>query len=180
MKAGTATLELLEREITRLQDRKTRAQEIDRDKIKSQLHADFIACFSKINHNKKLTDDDTAAARLLIYQTLDYSTRGKVNEILFPSMDTLPETEPAAMYALLSKLSHQQNAYLIRMALAGKSESKFPFTTSAFFLRRVAASAGMDITAIESIHQDKAISRQEKLMSRIEILKSKIDGIKKE
>lgn len=177
IKTGTATRELLEAEIERIQQREKRAQEIDRDKVQLQIHEIFSERIGILQHDNELTDADHIAARMVIYQSLDYSTRKIVDAALFEVSES--EYEPHEdLYESLKRMTEQQYAYLIRMAVVGKPESKLPNNATGRCLYKIAAAAGVDIKTIEEKQLEKATSRQEKQLEKITTLEKKMKRMK--
>ncbi len=177
-KAGTATPELYQAEIKRIQVKENRAKELDREKVQLNVHTAFASQVLDVDGNQ-LTPEDLVTARLLIYQSLDYSSRNKVEKELIPPVGDQELSEGEHLYNVLSKLTDVQYSYLIRMAIAGKSESKSPTWSTGYFLYRVAAGAGVAVDEIEAAQQQKAEDRERKQTNRIEELELKIDRINK-
>jgi ParB family transcriptional regulator, chromosome partitioning protein len=177
IKTGTATKELLEAEIERIQEREKRAQEIDRDKVQLEIHEDFSQHTGSHQNCGALTEADHIAARMVIYQSLDYTTRRIVDTKLFDSSEK--EFQPHEdLYESLKALTEQQYAYLIRMSVVGKPESKLPNNETGRCLYKIAEAAGIDIKTIEEKQHEKAICRQEKQLEKIAVLENKIKKLK--
>jgi predicted DsbA family dithiol-disulfide isomerase len=176
LKRGTATPELLQAEINRMEEREKRSQEIDRDKIQLAIHEQFTDVLGKGFQDIALTPADQLAARLIIYQALDYSSRHTIKEVLFPLPDTYEDVELDILKSL-EGLTDQQFSYLIRMVIIGKSESKYPRQDAAKVLYTVAESAGINIAAIEYQFEQKATDRQVKKAQKINVLEKKITSL---
>jgi hypothetical protein len=177
IKTGTATIELLQAEIERIQEREKRAQEIDRDKVQLQIHEDFSQHTGRLQNCGALTEADSIAARMVIYQSLDYSTRKIVDNALFDEIEN--EIEPHGdLYESLKALTEQQYAYLIRMSVLAKPESKLPNNETGRCLYTIAGASGVDIKSIEEKQHEKAIVRQEKQLEKIAVLEKKIRNLK--
>ncbi len=121
-----------------------------------------------------LTGADQTTVRLLLLQTLDYSTKSVVMEKLFPGLLKLVTRENEELYEALSRLTEGQYSYLIRMTLAAKSESKSPTSDTGYFLYQMARSAGVDMATIEKGQQRKAEARQKNQAEKIKELEKKI------
>jgi hypothetical protein len=173
VKAGTASPELLQAEIDRINGREQRAKELDIEKIQLNVHTAFMEGCSDINTIVALTEADLVAARLLVYQSLDWSARNKVNTVLFSEAKDNDGKE-LPFYEVLQDLTEQQYSYLIRMAIAHNSESKFPNNATGKMMLKVAGGAGIDIARIEQEQQEKADGRSTKLIARIAELETKI------
>jgi ParB family chromosome partitioning protein len=178
VKAGTATAELLQEAIQGILQREQRAKQIDRDKIQSNIHKQFGEKIQDISYSEGLTDADLAAARLLIYQSLDYNTRRIVQETLFPESQNEQADAHDNFYKKLQFLTDQQYSYLIRMAMACKSDSKFPYNETGFVLYKVAEASGIEVKAIEQEGEERAIARNERMHKRIEELMKKKEKLK--
>jgi ParB family transcriptional regulator, chromosome partitioning protein len=178
LKAGTATPEMLQEAIQGTLQREQRAKQIDRDKVQLNVHAHFEGRIKEIANNESLTDADLGAARLLVYQSLDFNGRRTVQQTLFAGTEDQEENSNEVFYHKLLSLTDQQYSYLIRMAIACKSESKYPHNETGFVLYKVAEAAGINVKAIEQEQEEKAIARNGRTQVRIEELKKKISKLK--
>ncbi|HMH35249.1 MAG TPA: hypothetical protein VK543_19575, partial [Puia sp.] len=178
IKAGTVTVELLQAEIDRINSRELRSSELDKEKVQLKVHESFCALIQNANDSISMTTADWVAVRLIIYQSLEYSTRNKVSVTLFSGNETAPE-QKENLYEMLGNLTDEQFGYLIRMAVAGNSESKSPNCEKGYFLYQMAAGIGMDIAGIEKEQQRKAEARLEKQEDKIESLQKRIKKLQK-
>jgi len=179
VKAGTATPQLLLAEMERINQKEKRAQEIDKDKIQLQVHEQFTAQMEEGYAQLPLTEADQVAARLLIYQSLDYTGRQAVDCMLFTKR--VGEDEPAANKCeLLAGLTEVQFSHLIRAALLNKSDSKYPAQETGQCLVKVAEAAGLNVAAIEAEQQQKAAARQQRQQTRIQDLQNQIEKLSAE
>jgi len=172
IKAGKATPELLQEEICRIEEREQRKQEIDRDKVQANVHQTFLNDESEGKTTQKLTRADYAALRLLVYQSLDWSVRRKVEQVLFA--EDVDTKDHAAFFDFLADMPEEKFAFLIRMAVAGKSESKLPGNITGFALYQLAEQAGTDVAAIEAAQAKIASTRQDTVAGKITELNRKI------
>lgn len=179
IKAGTLTIELLEGEAERLQAREKRSKELDSEKVQLTLHTRFMEQFNVLQEGQSLTAADLTASRLIVYQSMDYYTQREVKAILFPHASSQEDAETRTFFEVLAGLSDAQFSYLIRMALAAKSESKYPGNEAAQALYKVAEAGGLDVQAIEQEQQDKAIVRQEKMEGRLADLQRRKEKLQK-
>jgi len=176
IKAGTATPELLAQEISRIEEREQRKQEIDRDKVQANVHQAFLNDESEGRTTQKLTRADYAALRLLVYQSLDWSVRRKVEQVLFA--EDVDTSDHAAFFDFLADMPEEKFAFLIRMAIAGKSESKLPSFITGYVLYQMAEQAGTDVAGIEAAQAEIAKKRGTGTATRIEGLNKKIGLLK--
>jgi len=163
IKAGTANVELLDTAIEGIKHRETRAKEIDRDKVQANIHQQVEETACDLANIKVLTECDRVAARLLVYQSLDYNSRSKVDEKLFKKVKEVN-------FEVLKKLSDKEYSYLIRMALAGKADSKYPASVTGITLYKVAEAAKVDVKKIETEQESKAAARAERVKERVKDL----------
>lgn len=177
IKEGKATEELLQQEIERLKEREGSAKERDKIKVQERVHETFLSDQGE-GKRPKLTATDKVAAKLLIYQSLDYGVRGKVKKVLFPDLGEWSEPAPEELLAALAEMPEKDHAFLIRMALAGKPESKHPGNVTSLCLYRVAEAAATDVKTIEQEQQAKADERQKRLDERIAIVEKQIAKLK--
>jgi ParB/RepB/Spo0J family partition protein len=176
IKSGTVTIELLQSEIERLDTKEKRAKEIDKEKVQLLVHQELTQLTAIQNEDRKLTMADEIAARLLIYQSLDYSSRRVVNETLFSKMsETSPEI---TFYEQLAGLTESQYSFLIRMTIAGKADSKFPHNDTGKILYKVAEEAGVNVQLITEGQEQKRKEREDKYKNRIKELETKMEKLK--
>lgn len=177
LKAGAATEAMLDEAIEAILHREERAKEIDRNKVQLAIHSAFEKKIREVSSNS-LTKVDLAAARLLIYQSLDFGTRRIVDEVLFSDMDDHESALSHPLYERLASLTDQQYSYLIRMAIACKSDSKYPRDITGATLYKVAGSAGIDVARIEQDQESKASDRGNRMNTRIRELEKKKEKLK--
>jgi ParB family chromosome partitioning protein len=173
IKAGTATVELLDTAIEGIKHRETRAKEIDRDKVQVSVLQQVEEKTNDFANIRGLTEADKVAARLLVYQSLDYSSRNQVDQTLFKKVKEVN-------FEVLKKLTDKEYSYLIRMALMGKSDSKYPTSVTGITLYKVAGNAGVDLKKIEADQQSKAAERAERVKGRVSDLQKRKVKLKKE
>lgn len=174
IKAGNATAELLEAEIDRINQREKRSEELDREKVQLTVHKLFSEQVSELSSNTSFTVADIIGARLIIYQSLDYHAREKVQPVLFPEKEGIYRESCEEMYDILKNLTDEQFSYLIRMAMSSKSESKYPRQEAGYFLYQMAKEAGVSVQTIEEGQSQKAKERKEKQEQKIKELEKKI------
>lgn len=180
IKSGTVTPELLKSEIERIKDREKRSEELDTEKIQLTVHNLFSEFVAKPENNKSLTAADMTGARLVICQSLDYSSKQTVSEILFKEKGKRKRSDDSleTLYQRLNSLSKQEFSFLIRMAIACKSESKYPAQQAGYFLCQMAKQAGIAVKTVEDAQAEKAKERKAKQAVRIKELDGKIKKLK--
>jgi len=168
IKGKTATAEMLKAEIQRLENREIRAKERDKEKIQLKVHELFSQSLSEDVSTYTMNPGDVAATRFIVYDALDYSVRSVVKNALFPDGSASNNMEP--FYGRLWKLSDQEFCYLIRKAIAGRSDSKLPGTTAGIAMYQIAEQSGCDNQAVEAEQLAIATKRQGTLKVRIKDL----------
>ena len=83
------------------------------------------------------------------------------------------------LYRHLENLSEDQFAYLTRMAVASKSDSKNPKSENGYFLLKMAAQAGLKLGDIENKQKEKSDKRQIDQLEKISRLKKQMGEITK-
>ena len=175
IKEGTVTTDILLAEIERLKEKENRSEQLDKEKVHLTIHSQFTETVNKPENNKSLTEADKIVARLIIFQSLNYNSRKQVAENLFSAKDTKSNE---TFYNRLAGLSNQEYAYLIRMAICSKSDSKFPGIDTGHFLFQLAKSAGFNVAAIEKEQDVRIKERKEKLKVKLKDLKKQADKLK--
>jgi hypothetical protein len=178
IKNRTATTEMLENEIRRINQREQRYQELDSEKVQANIHAKFGERFRELDNIGELTSADIAAERLLIFHTLNYKARNHIFEI-FGAEENKDLTMRENLFLLMQSLTPQQNACMIRMALAGQSDSQSPKSVNGYFLYQAAEAAEMEVSEMETEQQEKANTRKDKLVLREKNLQKEIEKIKR-
>lgn len=170
IKNGTVTTELLEGEISRIEDKEKRSKELDREKVQAQLHESFADALKDDSRPIAQTDADTAAMRMIIYNSLSYSYKKIVEQVIFPkgykNYDDL--------YALLAAITPEQIAFMVRLSLHGAGDSKLPNSANAYLLYKAVEAAGFDVAAIEQAQETKANERNGKVKERVKELKARL------
>jgi ParB family chromosome partitioning protein len=181
IKEGVATPDLLQAEIDRIKQREKRSEELDAEKVQLSVHNQFTEFAGKLENNTSLTNADMTGARLIIYQSLDYSARNEVAEKLLSGKKGKRDYDTSnQLYERMSNLTEQEFTYLIRMAICLKSESKYPLQQAGYFLYQMAKDAGVLVETIEHAQDEKRKERKEKQQVRIKELKKQIEKIKTE
>lgn len=179
IKSGSATPELLQDEIDRIKQREKRAEELDTEKVQLIVHNDFTEFVSNAANNTGLTDADKAGLKLVLYQSLDYTAKSKVAETLLTRKGKRTDDTNKDLFERFSNLSESEFAYLIRMAICSKSDSKYPKQEAGYCLYRMAEAAGLPVKTIEDTQEAKRKERKEKQDLKIQELKKKLTKLKK-
>lgn len=174
IKQGNATPELLQGELSRIRQRENRAKEIDRDKVQARLHEAFSERLTESSRVDVCTVADLTAARLLVYQSLNYSSRSLVNDILFVDDHLTRIMDPKMMYQKLAELTETQYCFMIRLAISGGSESKLPLNINGIALYNMAGESGINVQGIEKSQAKIVKERLKKLSPRIRDLENRI------
>ena len=179
IKAGNATPDLLQAEIDRIKQREKRAEELDSEKVQLTVHNSFSEFARKAENNTKLTKADQTGARLVIYQSLDYQSKQEVTKTLMTGKGKKAIKTDKDLFERLSNLSNSEFAYLIRMAVCCRSDSKYPNQEAGYFLYRMATEAGIPVKDIEKGQRQKREERKAKQKIKIQELQMKLNGLKK-
>jgi ParB/RepB/Spo0J family partition protein len=171
--AGKETPELLQGEIERVRKLEERSKELDAEHIQATTHKQFETYISTLSNTRELTTSDSVSARLLIYQSLTYANKEKAEAALGLGRNF---TDIQLLDAL-KKLNDIRYAYLIRMAMAGKSDSKIPTTVTGICLMELAESAGVDVEKIKEIQNGIATKRAETVNRKLQSLTDKIEDL---
>jgi len=147
IKAGVATTELLQAEITRIEEREKRAKELDREKVQEAVHELFIHQMLGEQQRSLLTDGDKVAAKLL-YHSMDYQAREIFDKTVLKDVN-LFRSSPPEVFTRFHNMTTEEQLFLIRTALAHRSKSKRPDHINGFCLYWIANITKMDILPIE-------------------------------
>jgi ParB/RepB/Spo0J family partition protein len=176
IKAGLATPELLQGEINRINTRESAKKLRDLEIVQENMQKAFTEKFNEASLTLTLTPSDIAAARLLLYQGLDYSTQHQVENYLFKDKE---DDNPELMYQKLIDLGEADFCYLIRTALASRSDSKRPKSHDGYFLRQMAETSGMDVAALDAAQAKIAETRLSRVDERLAVLNKKLEKLNK-
>ncbi|PZR29141.1 MAG: hypothetical protein DI535_03765 [Citrobacter freundii] len=178
IKSGTITPELLRAEIERLKQREKRNAELDREKVQLQVHELFSEKGTDKSVLKKATLADLNAAKFLLYDRLSSAGQHLVDKWLFPNRKDVYRVKNEDFYKRISEMKPEEFTALIRIAIADKSESKYPSQAAGYFLYKTAEEAGLPVAAVELSQSAKAKERGEKLSVRVTEIERKIKQIK--
>lgn len=180
IKAGTATIELLSGEKTRIEQRASRQRQLDREKVQQAIYKNITEKLEPSGPAVPLTAKDWPVVWYLIFKALDWSSHSDVEEGLWPSSEEGDNTdeEQDSTYARMQKLSPEQCGWLVRKAVTSKAESKMASSDLGYFLYQMAGSFGIDTEAIEQTQLEKAEARQEKYDARNRDLDKRIARMK--
>lgn len=175
IKSGTATPELLQAEIQRLQEREKRKQQIIADNVQLEVHR-LMFDFAKdpANHTG-MTTADHAATRWLIYDTLAYIEKEKVNKYLV-GRETVTNEE---LFTMFVELTEQQFSFIVRLALCHKSEGKYPKYPAGYVLYQMAQQAGIPVATVEQAQAAETAERKQVLDEKVAKLKKDINKLKR-
>lgn len=174
IKDGTITKELLSQEKSRIKDREKRAKEIDAENVQKQIHKEFSELILSENYNPVLNTIDSLAARLLVYQALDWNIKGTVCQKIFPGKNLNDQEE---LLKSLSTMKDSDYAYLIHMVFCRKGGSTNPNAIEGLCLYKLAVESGFDVQPIEKDFKKKADERQERVDSKIAEVERRIEKL---
>lgn len=174
IKTETATPKLLEDEIIRMEEKKKRAGELMKEKVQMTIHKDFTGILKKPSNCKGIVDADIIATRIIIYHHLDYTTQEEVNKVFGIDKDFGYDQR----YQILTQISEEQTAYLIRKALQGKSDSKYPQNLLGFCLYQHAESWGVNKQDIEEKQAKITGDEIKDYDNRIEEMNARLETMK--
>jgi ParB/RepB/Spo0J family partition protein len=174
IKAETATSKLLEDEIVRMEEKKKSARTLMNEKIQLTIHKDFTTILSKPDSPCMIVDDDIIASTIIIYNQLDVNTMDEVNRVF--GIDRNFELKKS--YEILSGLTEQQIAYLIRRALQSQPDSKFPENLAGYCLHKHAEKWGVQTKAIEEKQIQATDEEIKRYDERIEQMKARLETMK--
>lgn len=164
--AGNVTLEDVNNEITRLQEKEKRAIELDAIKIQEKI-VQAVKEYKAFYNLPSVSRTDNALINFFLLESVSFSSRSVVEKIVRqPSSANLSQ-----LYKWMESLSRQQVAFLIRQIILDKYGSSLPNTRGGFLLRKMAESLGaIPITTFEKEQKEKAKKRQQRLKERIDEL----------
>ena len=166
------TPEILQAEIKRIQVHETRYKELDQEKIQKQVHTELVEFTTAENAVCSLTNQDNLAVRWLVLHSVTYDVRNDAETI--SGVDVDRDLDPEEIYQAVSKMTDAQFSGLIRVALSGIPDSKIPTSITGYFLKQVAAGAGVDIAKIEKKQSEKAQTRVDNQEVKIALYKKRI------
>lgn len=166
------TVEDLQQAIAVVKKKAVRSRELDREKVQKNVHDDL----QKVSLTKDtvfvLTEEDKIASRWVVIDAVTQYVRKDVLDTLHITLDGKSKHE--AIYAAIRNMSDADFAFLVRMTIIGKADSKLPNSMAGFFLRKVAESAGVDVAGIEATQDKRAKMREENDEVKIGLYKLRI------
>ncbi len=175
IKAGTATPELLQGEMTRIRQREKRNIELDREKVQKNVHDHFTGKLASDEILPELTAQDQVGIRLLVYQALDYSAEADFHQFA-PRKDKGQQKEDIPLTEWLARLTGAQVAFMIRLAIRCHKEVKNPTTDASDALRLMAEGVGVDVNEIRTAQEKIAATRSSKAGERLAALQKRVEA----
>lgn len=172
IKDGTVTVGILQNEIERLKQREDRAIDLDREKVQLKIHETFSEQFGSDGFHHAFTQEDTNAAKLLIYHSMSYTAKARMDEYL-----EYDEDGDVPLFDLLKACDDKSFAYLIRLAVVDRAESKNPKQDMAVALYDLAVATSLNWQQIEEQQREIAEKRNERLQAKIAGLEKKIEKL---
>ena len=166
IKNKTVTPEMLQIEIERLDQRETRAKELDIKKIRTDTYENYTSHIAEQGPNAQMTQEDILCMRLLVYESLDFQSRQRINEILNKKSENIDEKNDVSLHTALGLLSEAEFCFMIRMALSCSMNSRYLEGSAAHFIRQAAIACGVDVAGIELAQQEITDARTDRLATR--------------
>ncbi len=176
IKDGSATPELLRKEIDRIKSREERFKELDRKKVQERLHEEFNTALEQGKLKAGLTAVDKAAVRFIVYEAMNYQHRDAMKRLLFPK----GYKDNKDFFEKLAAISDVQFAKLIRTVIVGNYSSKVEDTVYGICLYRMAEASGLDVNTVESDQGSKASERLARLKERTKSLQAHIKKLSRD
>lgn len=178
LKAGTATVAIMEEAINLVNRRDQKAQTRDKEKIQASIHAAYCHRVDELGSASAITEVDYIGLRLMAYLELDYDGRDALHEII-PFAETNSDGSPQTLYQWLSSLSLSQMAFMVRLAIARKSEASDPGSLVAETMTHMAQSLEVDVPGIaKSLDADvaKRVQTRDRRLALLEHEKNKLQN----
>lgn len=180
---STATPEMLEGEISRLQQRERRNLELDREKLHKEIYDKVCGWMETPAPDMAIEEIDEIAIRFLVFEALEWSDKNSVREMIRRDRKKTEEDQEDIRYSYgipreelmdtLKNLTTFQWTMMVRMALLHKAEAGYPHSNRSVFVRPYAEAMCMDLEILESISQSKAITRKLRVDEKVEELEKK-------
>lgn len=171
IKQGSATVEMVDGHEDTCKRRETRNQELDREKIFTNIHELFKQLMKTGKDTTPFGQADVAAGRFLIYSLLYGDHQNTILKRLFPRKKP-SEVKHNAIYQKFITMDEDLLAWMVRMAMLRYESGANPKTLASEFLYQAAAGAGVDVAAIEKGQASVAKKRQKNLKKKLSGLKS--------
>lgn len=178
IKAGTATPELLQGEMSRIRERETRSIELDSEKVQMSIHKHFTARLNAKDVLPELTAQDQIGIRLLIYQALNYGARVSI-EARIPRREADGDRKPYPLTDWLARMTDAQVALMAREALSCHQEARNPKTDTGKALLLMAEGIGLDVAAVQAAQAKFAETRSNRVSDRLTALQQRVDSLEK-
>jgi ParB family transcriptional regulator, chromosome partitioning protein len=175
IKAGTATPELLQGEMTRITQREKRNCELDLEKIQKAVHDSFTAKLAGEDALPETTAQDQVGIRLFIYQALNYSAKADLHE-RYPYAEKKEGTERCPLTQWLTQLTEAQVAFMTRLAIRCHKEVANPLSETGDALRLIAEGIGVDVTGIRAAQEKVAATRNSRANDRLSALQKRVEA----
>ena len=126
----------------------------------------FLSQMNNEQQRSILTTGHKVAAKLLLYQFMDYRAKESFDKILLKDVNICHSTL-LDIFNRYDQMTTEEQLFLIRTALAHTSESKRTDHINGFSLYWIPNNTNMDIEAIEQEQHNSAANREKKALARI-------------
>jgi ParB family transcriptional regulator, chromosome partitioning protein len=165
--SGKATLDDINAERTRLQEREKRYKQLDTQKVQTKI-SEALDASEKFNKTvpKAINKIDESLLVFLLLQSLSYSSRNKILAVM--KLPDYTKGNGEKFFKAINSLSKQQVSFLLYQIMMDKYGNNLPDTEGGFMLRKMAES--LNIVPIETFEKEQkaeAEKRQLRLKDRI-------------
>lgn len=172
--SGDLTVEDINEEIRRIQEREKRAKELDQEKVQQRISEAVKADKSVAKVPERCENIDRILARYLLSEHVSFNNRDKIKKALGIDLGVWSTGKGQSLWDKLSQLTDQQVTFLIRQIIVDKYKLSNPRTNDGYVFRRMAESLGtIPIEAFEIEQKEVAEKRAARVAARIKQLQEK-------
>lgn len=175
---GTASMDDIENEIKRLQEREKRNKELDAEKV----HKRIIESLNESNNLKEIPKtshrNDNILVNFLLSEHMGFHNRERYKKL--PMLSNGMAITREKFYSNLESLTKQQVSFLVRQIILNKYSAFLPNSKEGYMMRKMAESLpDIPIAQFEKEHKEKAETREQRVNSRITDLRQQLKTLQK-
>ncbi|SCC48124.1 hypothetical protein GA0116948_11078 [Chitinophaga costaii] len=178
IKNKTVSAAMIEAEISRIEAREARHQDLDAEKLAVQIHQQYR---EMVNTEAALCPPlpaDQLYVRWLVYRWLSFGDREMVEANFFlPRNDE--QTDQQWLETALQGLTEEQFGLMIRLGTVAQATSYQARSIDAYLLQNMASQLGVEFQALHTANEEQAIERYEKVQARIGELTAMAERLRK-
>lgn len=167
-KAVEEDMDSPKQQVTKIQQRLTRAMELDDEKVYAKILESLHSHPSQKLGYKKEVASEEIFLWFMVFDKAGFNTRREFMKSL-----KLSDTDPEKLYNALKSLNQNQRAYLLRRVIVDQYGGNYPRSAYAFIIKKIAKEYGdINIAQYENEQKEIRTKREGRAKEKVKQLKT--------